>query len=93
MKQQNLGGLSLVSAESGLRMSAHKIADYIYAKLLGGRGVFATRLSYVIQTGGRYQLQISDSDGQDAKMRSMFLLICCRRSRPPPGISAQPQPW
>jgi len=28
--------------------------------------VFATRLSYVIKTGGRYQLQISDSDGQDA---------------------------
>ena len=47
-------------------MSAHKVADYIYAKLLGDRGVFATRLSYVIKTGGRYQLQISDSDGQDA---------------------------
>ncbi len=47
-------------------MSAHKVADYIYAKLMGGRGVFATRLSYVIKTGGRYQLQISDSDGQDA---------------------------
>ena len=66
VKQQSLGGLSLVSPESGLRMSAHKVADYIYAKLLGDRGVFATRLSYVIKTGGRYQLQISDSDGQDA---------------------------
>ncbi|WP_277187071.1 Tol-Pal system beta propeller repeat protein TolB [Caballeronia sp. BR00000012568055] len=68
VNQQNLGGLSLVSGEGGLRMSAHKIADYIYAKLLGGRGAFATRLSYVIQTGGKYQLQISDSDGQDAKI-------------------------
>ncbi|CAH2794445.1 MAG: Tol-Pal system beta propeller repeat protein TolB [uncultured Caballeronia sp.] len=66
VKQQSLGGLSLVSPESGLRMSAHKVADYIYAKLLGDRGVFATRLSYAIKTGGRYQLQISDSDGQDA---------------------------
>src|SRR6195952_6044546 len=64
VKQQSLGGLSLVSPESGLRMSAHKVSDYIYAKLLGGRGVFATRLSYVIKTGNRYQLQISDSDGQ-----------------------------
>ncbi len=44
------------------------MADYIYAKLLGSRGVFATRLSYVIQTGNRYQLQISDSDGQDARI-------------------------
>jgi TolB protein len=68
VKQQSLGGLSLVSPESGLRMSAHKVADYIYAKLLGDRGVFATRLSYVIKTGGRYQLQISDSDGQDARI-------------------------
>jgi TolB protein len=68
VKQESLGGLSLVSPESGLRMSAHKVADYIYAKLLGGRGVFATRLSYVIQTGGKYQLQISDSDGQDARI-------------------------
>ena len=30
--------------------------------------MFATRLSYVIKTGGRYQLQISDSDGQDARI-------------------------
>ncbi|WP_091910990.1 Tol-Pal system beta propeller repeat protein TolB [Chitinasiproducens palmae] len=64
--QQSLGGLSLVSPASGLRMSAHKVADYIYEKLLGTKGVFATRLSYVLRTGGRYQLQISDSDGQNA---------------------------
>lgn len=64
--QQSLGGLSLVSPASGLRMSAHKVADYIYEKLLGVKGVFATRLSYVLHTGGRYQLQISDSDGQNA---------------------------
>jgi len=66
--QQSLGGLSLVSPASGLRMSAHKAADYIYEKLLGVRGVFATRLSYVIQSGGRYQLQVSDSDGQNANI-------------------------
>jgi len=66
--QQSLGGLSLVSPASGLRMSAHKVADYIYEKLLGVRGVFATRLSYVVHTGNRYQLQISDSDGQDANI-------------------------
>jgi len=65
VKQQSLGGLSLVTPASGVRMSAHKIADYIYEKLLGIRGVFATRLSYVIRVGGKYQLQISDSDGQN----------------------------
>ena len=66
VKQQSLGGLSLVTPASGVRSSAHKIADYIYEKLLGVRGVFNTRLSYVVRVGGRYQLQISDSDGQDA---------------------------
>ncbi len=65
VKQQNLGGLSLTTPESGLRMTAHKIADYIYQKLLGTRGVFATRLSYVVKSGNRYLLQISDSDGQN----------------------------
>ncbi|KAG0163202.1 hypothetical protein DFQ28_004405 [Apophysomyces sp. BC1034] len=65
VKQQSLGGLSLVSPESGLRMSAHKVADYIYQKLLGTQGIFATRLSYVTHSGGRYQLKIADSDGQN----------------------------
>lgn len=66
--QQSLGGLTLVSSESGLRMSAHKVADYIYQKLLGIPGVFATRLAYVVSTGSRTQLQVSDSDGQDSRV-------------------------
>lgn len=49
-----------------MRTSAHKIADYIYQRLLGVRGIFSTRLSYVVNTGRYYQLQISDSDGQNA---------------------------
>jgi TolB protein len=65
VKQQNLGGLEFVTPASGLRMTAHKVADYIYQKLLGTRGVFATRLSYVVKSGNRYLLQVSDSDGQD----------------------------
>jgi TolB protein len=65
-KGESLGGLVLQSPPAGLRMTAHKVSDYIYQKLLGDRGVFATRLSYVIKTGNRFQLQISDSDGQDA---------------------------
>jgi len=66
VKGQSLGGLVLQSPPDGLRMSAHKVADYIYQKLLGDRGVFATRFSYVVKVGSRYQLQISDSDGQNA---------------------------
>src|ERR1700735_2199734 len=59
VKGESLGGLVLVSPESGLRMSAHKVADYIYAKLRGGRGAFATRLSSVSKTGGCARVRIS----------------------------------
>jgi TolB protein len=65
VKQENLGGLVIPSRESSLRMTAHKISDYIYQKLLGVRGAFATRLSYVQRVGNKYQLKISDSDGQN----------------------------
>ncbi|MGI4814666.1 MAG: Tol-Pal system beta propeller repeat protein TolB [Janthinobacterium lividum] len=66
VSQQSLGGLTLRSPASGLRMSAHKISDYIYQKLLGVRGAFATRLSYVVHNGNRYQLRVSDSDGENS---------------------------
>ncbi|MEX3583069.1 MAG: Tol-Pal system beta propeller repeat protein TolB [Burkholderia sp.] len=68
LKQQSLGGLSLTAggdAES-MRKTGHKIADFIYQKLMGVRGVFSTRLSYVTRSGGKYRLLISDSDGENA---------------------------
>jgi len=65
VQQKDLGGLTLDTPETGLRMTAHKVADYIYQALLGMRGAFATRLSYVLHRGNRYLLQISDSDGQN----------------------------
>jgi TolB protein len=68
VKQQSLGGLAFTVGPNQLRVTAHKIADYIYEKLLGERGVFATRLSYVSRVGNRYQLLISDSDGQNAQV-------------------------
>ncbi|WP_052166008.1 MULTISPECIES: Tol-Pal system beta propeller repeat protein TolB [Cupriavidus] len=67
-KGQSLGGLAFTVSAGQLRVTAHKIADYIYEKLLGERGVFATRLSYVARVGGRYQLLISDSDGQNSQV-------------------------
>lgn len=66
--QANLGGLSFTVSAGQLRLTAHKIADYIYEKLLGDRGIFATRLSYVSKVGNRYRLLISDSDGQNPQV-------------------------
>ncbi len=66
-KSQSLGGLNLNSSSDNLRAAAHKIADDIIYKLLGERGVFSTRLSYVIKDGKRYRLVISDADGQNIR--------------------------
>ena len=66
-KSQSLGGLNLNSSADNLRAAAHKIADDIIFKLLGERGVFSTRLSYVIKDGKRYRLVISDADGQNIR--------------------------
>jgi TolB protein len=58
---------SLPSTEKGLRNAAHRIADALYEKLTGERGVFATRLAYVTSSGrgpnARAVLRVSDSDG------------------------------
>lgn len=66
-KSQSLGGLNLNSSTDNLRAVAHKIADDITFKLLGERGIFSTRLSYVIKEGKRYRLVISDADGQNIR--------------------------
>jgi len=66
-KSEGLGGLNLSSSTSNLRAVAHKIADDVIFKLLGERGVFSTRLSYVIKDGKRYRLVISDADGQNIR--------------------------
>ena len=66
-KSQSLNGLNLTSGVDNLRQVAHKIADDIILKLLGERGVFSTRLSYVIKEGKRYRLVISDADGQNIR--------------------------
>ena len=64
-KGQSLGGLTLNAKATELRLAAHKISDYIYQTLLQQRGVFATRLAYVVRKGAFYELQIADSDGQN----------------------------
>ena len=66
-KSLSLGGLNLNSSADNLRAAAHKISDDIIFKLLGERGIFSTRLSYVIKDGKRFRLVISDADGQNIR--------------------------
>ena len=39
----------------------------VYEKLTGDRGVFSTRIAYVVKRGQRYELQIADADGAGAQ--------------------------
>lgn len=51
------------STPTQLRATGHRIADAIYEKLTGERGIFSTRIAYVVKSIGRYELQIADADG------------------------------
>jgi TolB protein len=62
-KQAQLGGLALTLTPQQARATGHRIADYIYEKLTGDRGVFSTRIAYIVKQGPRFQLQIADADG------------------------------
>ena len=49
-----LGGQASAVDQTDLRLAAHRIADYIYEKLTGDRGVFSTRIAYVTTRGGAH---------------------------------------
>jgi TolB protein len=68
VKNAQLDGLAYVAPADELRLTAHRIADRIYEKLTGDKGVFATRIAYVVEfskTG--YELQIADADGANSQ--------------------------
>lgn len=54
---------------SELRALAHHISDEVYQKLTGERGIFSTRIAYILvqRTGqkARYTLDIADVDGSN----------------------------
>jgi TolB protein len=56
-----------VIPQGDLRLSAHRIADFVYEKLTGEKGVFSTRIAYVTKVGPRYNLWVADSDGEGAQ--------------------------
>lgn len=64
VKQAPLSQLSDAVSARNTRLEAHRIADDIYEKLTGVRGIFSTRLTYVRQDGPRdYKLVVADADG------------------------------
>ena len=67
VRGQDLGGQSYSVVQADLRLSAHRIADFVYEKLTGERGVFSTRIAYVTRAGTRYTLWVADADGENAQ--------------------------
>ncbi len=66
-KQGQLASYSYVVAPAQLRATAHRIADVIYERLTGDKGVFSTKITYVVKRGRRYELQVADADGFNAQ--------------------------
>ena len=67
VRGQDLGGQSYTVAQADLRLAAHRVADFVYEKLTGEKGVFSTRIAYVTKSGTRFNLWVADSDGEGAQ--------------------------
>ena len=68
VKAADQGGGSEAVLPADLRLVAHRIADNIYERLTGEKGVFSTRICYVTKQGRNYQLRIADADGESAQV-------------------------
>ena len=68
VKGEELVGQSHAALPADTRLAAHRIADSIYQNLTGERGVFATRIAYVTRAGNRFQLHVTDADGEGGQI-------------------------
>jgi TolB protein len=67
VRGQDLGGQSYAVVAGDLRLASHRIADFVYEKLTGDKGVFSTRIAYVTKVAQRYHLWVADADGENAQ--------------------------
>jgi TolB protein len=63
VKGADLSGVAYTLSREQVRTTAHRIADFIYEKLTGEKGVFSTRIAYVVKRGTKFELQVADADG------------------------------
>jgi len=68
LKNEDVLGRSQVVPEADLRLAAHRVADEIHLRLTGEPGVNATRIAYVLRTGRRFSLHITDADGEGGQV-------------------------
>jgi TolB protein len=67
IKGGQLSSMSDAVQPRSTRLQAHRIADDVYEKLTGVRGIFATRIAYVSGNSRAhdYRLEVADADGED----------------------------
>jgi TolB protein len=68
VKGSSIAGSSRAVVAGDLRLAAHQIADEIYEKLTGNKGVFSTRIAFVTKGSGRYTLRVADADGEGGQV-------------------------
>ncbi|MBL8352769.1 MAG: Tol-Pal system protein TolB [Burkholderiaceae bacterium] len=68
VRGDELLGQALAVQPADLRLAAHRIADAVYERLTGERGVNATRIAYVTKAANRYALHITDADGEGGQV-------------------------
>ncbi len=73
-KREQILGYRMPSTRAAMRASAHYVADMIYEKLTGIKGVFSTQVAYVTVTGTgkqrNFELLVADADGANPKVIS-----------------------
>jgi TolB protein len=67
VRGQDLGGQSYAVTAADLRLSAHRMSDFVYEKLTGDKGIFSTRIAYVTKNAQRFTLWVADADGENAQ--------------------------
>jgi TolB protein len=69
---QALGSRHFSANPANLRAAAHQISDFVYEKIVGTRGAFATRIAYVAVNGAppaqHFQLFVADADGENPQI-------------------------
>jgi TolB protein len=69
VNQKQLSQLSDAVGGRATRLEGHRIADDVYEKLTGVRGIFSTRITYVKSNPGReYTLVVADADGANEQV-------------------------
>ena len=69
---QTVGSQRFIATGASLRNAAHQVSDFVYQRILGVRGAFATRIAYIAVQGEppkqHFQLIVADADGYNPRV-------------------------